>query len=170
VPTGQAVDGTLMMKSLDNVLILGVMQDGAGDGLPAGLGTSQSDPSGGNSALPTTPGGQKPGGGNTIIWMMLPILVIFVLMTSMGGRKERKRQAAMISSLKKRDRVQTQGGIIGIITEIKDNEVVLKVDEGSNTKIRFAKSAVQRVLRSTASSGAEEEEEEEEVVEEASVS
>jgi len=39
------------------------------------------------------------------------------------------------------------------------------VDEGSNTKIRFAKSAVQRVLRSTASSGAEEE-----VVEEASVS
>lgn len=152
-----------MMTSLDNVLILGLMQDGGGDGLPAGLGTSQSDPSGGNSTSPNNP--PPKGGGSSMLLMMLPILVIFVLMTSMGGRKERKRQKAMISSLKKRDRVQTQGGIIGVITEIKDDEVVLKVDEGSNTKIRFAKSAVQRVLRSTASSGAEEE-----IVETASVS
>lgn len=153
-----------MMTSLENVFILGVIQEGGGDGLPAGLGTSQGDPSGDSSSSPTTP--PPKGGGSNLLFMMLPLLLIFIFMTSMGGRKERKRQATMIASLKKRDRVQTQGGIIGVITEIKDDEVVLKVDEGSNTKIRFAKSAVQQVLRSTASSGAEEEE----MVEEASVS
>ncbi len=152
--------------------MLGFVQDGVGSGLPAGVGTGQSAPGGG--ALPTTgaPGGApgQPGQsqGNPLgpIWMFLPIIIILILMTSMGGRKERKRQAAMIAALKKRDRVQTQGGIIGVIVEMKDNEIVLKVDEGSNTKIRFAKSAVQRVLRSTAGSDAEQEE----VVEEASVS
>jgi preprotein translocase subunit YajC len=160
----------LMMTSLDNVLMLGFVQDGEGNGLPAGIGTSQPDPGGGSQPSATNPGGNPggPGGGaaNPMgpIWMFLPVIVILILMTSMGGRKERKRQAAMMASLKKRDRVQTQGGIIGVIVEMKDNEVVLKVDEGSNTKIRFAKSAVQRVLRSTASS------DEEDVAETSSVS
>ena len=37
-------------------------------------------------------------------------------------------------------------GPIGTIVSVKDDEVVLKVDESSNTKMIFIKSAVQRVL------------------------
>ena len=53
----------------------------------------------------------------------------------------------MLSSLEKGDKVQTAGGIIGTITDLKDTEVTLKVDENTNTKMKFARSAVSTVLR-----------------------
>jgi preprotein translocase subunit YajC len=52
----------------------------------------------------------------------------------------------MVSAIKKHDRVQTIGGVIGSVVEIKPDYVVLKVDESSNTRITFARSAVQQVL------------------------
>ena len=51
-----------------------------------------------------------------------------------------------MSAIKKHDRVQTIGGVIGAIVEVKPDEVVLKVDESSNTRITFARSAIQQVL------------------------
>jgi preprotein translocase subunit YajC len=42
--------------------------------------------------------------------------------------------------------VQTIGGIIGTVVESRENEVVLKVDETSNTKIKFSRNAIHRVL------------------------
>ena len=144
------------MTSLENVLTLGVMQDGA-TGIPPGVGETQQAPGPGASpgGTPTTPTANP--GGMSMIWMILPILFLFIIMTSMGGRKDRKRRNAMLGTLKKRDRVQTQGGIIGVITEIKGDELVLKVDEASNTKIRFARTAIQHILRSTASADTAEE-------------
>jgi preprotein translocase subunit YajC len=46
----------------------------------------------------------------------------------------------MLSELKKGDDVSTQGGIIGKITGLKDNEVTLQVQEG--VRIRFLRSAI----------------------------
>ncbi len=107
----------------------------------------------------TTPGGTTgaPGGpqqgpppmpwwANPLNLMLIMILGMFFLMM-MSGRKQRKQRAALLSSLKKHDRVQTAGGIIGVITDMQGDEVTLRVDEGSNTKIRFARSAIQQVLR-----------------------
>jgi len=42
--------------------------------------------------------------------------------------------------------VQTIGGILGTVIEAREGDVLLKVDESSNTKIRFARSAIHRVL------------------------
>ncbi len=78
---------------------------------------------------------------------MLGLLVFMMVTSMMSGRKEKKKRAEMMSSLKKRDRVQTVGGIIGTIVELKGDEIVLKVDEGSNTRIRFARTAVQSVVK-----------------------
>jgi preprotein translocase subunit YajC len=39
------------------------------------------------------------------------------------------------------------GGIIGTVVDLTSTEMVLRVDESSNTRIRFARSAVQQVLR-----------------------
>jgi preprotein translocase subunit YajC len=68
-------------------------------------------------------------------------------MTTMAGRKEKKKRAQMLSGVKRGDRVQTIGGEIGSIVELSDTEMVLRVDEASNTRIRFARSALQQVLR-----------------------
>jgi preprotein translocase subunit YajC len=40
----------------------------------------------------------------------------------------------------------TAGGILGSVVEVRDTEVVLKVDESSNTKIKFTRDAIKRVL------------------------
>ena len=52
----------------------------------------------------------------------------------------------MIQSLDKNDRVRTIGGIIGTVIDVKDDEVVLKVDESNNTKIRVSASSIGKNL------------------------
>ena len=78
-----------------------------------------------------------------------------ILFSFMGQRRDRKKRQAMISAVKKHDRVQTAGGIIGSIVELKPDTVVLKVDEASNTRITFARSAIQQVLTTSPESGLE---------------
>jgi preprotein translocase YajC subunit len=48
----------------------------------------------------------------------------------------------MIQSLEKNTKVRTIGGIIGTIVEVRENEVVLKIDENNNTKIKIIKGAI----------------------------
>lgn len=82
-----------------------------------------------------------------IFWVPIILIFIFMLWTnSSAQRKERKKREEMLSTLRRHDRVQTIGGIIGSVVEVKDNEVVLKVDETNNVKLRFAKSSIQQVI------------------------
>jgi preprotein translocase subunit YajC len=76
------------------------------------------------------------------------IAVIFVVMFFMfrEPRRRQKQHQKMVQSLKKNDRVRTIGGIIGTVVDIKDDEIVLKVDEANNTKIRVAPSAIGKNL------------------------
>ena len=82
-----------------------------------------------------------------IFWVLLAFIAFILITTIMSGRKEKRRVAEMLSSLSKGDKVQTAGGMIGTIAEVRDDTVVLRVDESTNTRIRFARSAVQKVLK-----------------------
>jgi preprotein translocase subunit YajC len=93
-----------------------------------------------------TPSQGAPGGFNPM-FMILPVLAVFALTTLMAGRKDKKKREQLMSSLKKQDRVQMVGGEIGIVTDLSDDEVVLRVEEG---RIRYARSAVQTILSSRA--------------------
>lgn len=83
----------------------------------------------------------------TLLVLGLIVLYLFVFRTKRTQDKQRKD---MLSNLKRGDKVQTIGGILGTVLEARDTEVVLKVDEGSNTKMRFARSAIHRVLQEQA--------------------
>jgi len=98
-------------------------------------------PNGGQQAPPSSPFG----GG--ILLIFVGFFMLLILMQVFGGRKQKKQREQMLASLAKHDRVQTIGGVIGAIAEIRDNEIVLKVDENTNTKMRFARSSVQQVLK-----------------------
>jgi len=120
-----------------------------------GGGTTTSEP-GAPGAGGTTGGGTAAPGGQaapppatnplTLLIPMLLVIIVFMWISTSGQRKERKKREAMLEALRKHDRVQTIGGVIGSIVEVKDHEVVLKVDETNNVKMRFSKSAIQQVL------------------------
>lgn len=87
---------------------------------------------------------------------MLPILLIFGVMIFFqifAGRKERRKRAEMLGSIAKYDKIQTVGGLIGSVHEVRSDEITLKVDESTNTKVHIARSAVQTVLRKGPISG-----------------
>lgn len=81
---------------------------------------------------------------------MLPILLIFgamIFFQIFAGRKERRKRQEMLSGVGKYDKIQTVGGLIGTVHEVKDGEITLKVDESTNTKVHISRSAIQTVLR-----------------------
>jgi preprotein translocase subunit YajC len=92
------------------------------------------------------PGAPRGGGMDFLFPMLLLFLVMMILFTVLGQRREKKKRQTLLGSIKKHDRVQTVGGVIGSIVEVKPDTVVLKVDESSNIRITFARSAIQHVL------------------------
>jgi len=95
----------------------------------------------------TTAGASSSGPfGPSFMFIMLGAIVLMIIVSSIGPRRERKRREALINSVRKHDQVQTSGGIIGSIVELKPDHVVLKVDESANIRITFARSAIQQVL------------------------
>ena len=80
---------------------------------------------------------------------MLPFLlliIVFFWMTTRTRRKQEREKQDMLGAMKRGDRVQTIGGILGNVVEVHENWVLVKVDEGNNTKVKFARSAIHRVL------------------------
>jgi preprotein translocase subunit YajC len=99
--------------------------------------TVASDPNAG-----TAPAGKRQGMDYTQ-FIFLGLLLIFVWMFLFRGpRKKQQEHKKMVQSLQKNDRVRTIGGIFGTVVDVKDDEIVLKVDESNNTKIRISPSAV----------------------------
>ncbi len=96
------------------------------------------------------PAGAAPGAGpwESII-LFLPVLLIFFWFFLMRPQqRQEEKQRKMFEALDKNDRVLTVGGLIGTIHLIdrEHDEVVLKVDDGNGTKIRFVLSAIHGVL------------------------
>lgn len=73
-------------------------------------------------------------------------LVVFYFILIRPQKNKDKDRNRMLANLKRGDRVQTIGGILATVVEAREDEVVLKVDETNNTKVKFARSAIHRVL------------------------
>ena len=73
------------------------------------------------------------------------LALIFLVMWFFMIRPQRKQQKeleAMRNSLKKGDKVITAGGIYGIVAEVDERTVLMKVDD--NVKIRVDKTSIQK--------------------------
>ncbi len=89
--------------------------------------------------------------GNAFGSMIVPLLFILVLgyfIIIRPTRRQEQQRQALLSALKKNDRVVTSGGIIGIVAAIKEkeDEVTLKVDESSNVRLRVTRGSIVRIL------------------------
>lgn len=86
-----------------------------------------------------------PGAEANPIMTFLPLVLIIVVFYFFMIRPQMKKQkevAAFRNSLAKGDKVVTTGGIYGKILELKENTVLLQVDD--NVKLRVDKSALIR--------------------------
>ena len=77
--------------------------------------------------------------------IILGIIVLYFFMFRSKKGDEKKR-TNMLKEMKKGDRVQTIGGILGTVVEVRDTDVLVKVDESTNTKIKFTRSAIHHVI------------------------
>jgi preprotein translocase subunit YajC len=101
-------------------------------------------------AAPSQPAGSQPP-----LWLQLlsgpfvPLMLVLVVLWVVvlrGKQKQEKQRQQMLSDLKKNDRIETIGGLLGTVLEVRDGEVVIKADENNNTKLRFRRSAIHRVI------------------------
>jgi preprotein translocase subunit YajC len=91
----------------------------------------------------------SPGAAANPLASFIPIILIFIIMYFLLFRpqmRRQKEQQRIVASLKTGDRVVTASGIHGIITNVKDTTVIVKVAD--NVKIEMDKSAVTNVLKS----------------------
>lgn len=82
----------------------------------------------------------------SLIGSLLPFLVIIVIFYFFLIRPQKKKQnetQKMLNALKKGDKVITIGGIHGTVSSVKENTVIVKVDE--NCKLEFNRSAIASV-------------------------
>ena len=80
-------------------------------------------------------------GGGMQMWIMLAL--IFGVMWFFMIRPQRKQQKELQNfrdSLKKGDKVVTIGGIFGTVCEVKEDSVLIEID--NNVKIRVSKQAI----------------------------
>lgn len=76
---------------------------------------------------------------------LILLFVIFYFLLIRPQQKQQKQRKEMLSSLKKGDRVVTIGGMHGVIKEIDDKIISLRVAD--NLNLKFARGAIDRVIQ-----------------------
>ena len=100
-----------------------------------------------DGAAPAT----KDGGGSLLSSPLVPLIAlvaIFYFLMIRPQKREQSRRLEMLAGVKKNDRVLTNGGIYGVVVGVRReaDEVTLRVDEATSTKIRVTLSSIARIL------------------------
>jgi preprotein translocase subunit YajC len=92
--------------------------------------------------------GNSGGGGGlgSLMPMLMIMFVVMIFFSMRGSSKEKKKRAKMVAAIKKGDKVQTIGGILGTVVQVNDADISLKVDENTGAKITVSRTAVQSVV------------------------
>ena len=79
------------------------------------------------------------------LFIMVAVLIGMFVWQSISNKKRRKEAEAMVTGLKKGDRVKTIGGICGFVVEINDAENSFVLETGTDTQksyVKFDKAAI----------------------------
>lgn len=77
--------------------------------------------------------------------LMFVIMYFFILRPQRKKEQERK---AMLSRVRKNDHVVTTGGIHGVVVSVKENELLVRVDDTKDVKLRIDRSAISALIES----------------------
>ncbi len=76
--------------------------------------------------------------------MVIMFAVMYFLIIRPQKQKEKKRQE-MITNVRKQDRIVTAGGVHGVVVSVKEDEVIVRIDDAKDIKVKIDKSALTSV-------------------------
>ncbi len=86
--------------------------------------------------------------GNPMMSFLPLLIIMFAIMYFLIIRPQKtkeKKRLEMISNVRKQDRIVTTGGVHGVVTSVKENEVLIRVDDAKYVKLKIDKSAITSV-------------------------
>ena len=81
--------------------------------------------------------------GSMIVFGAIGLLFYFLVFRPQG--QERKKREDMLNNIQRGDRILTRGGLYGTVADIREQVLVLKINE--NTKIEVERSYVDSVQK-----------------------
>jgi preprotein translocase subunit YajC len=87
-------------------------------------------------------------GGGFSLWMFPVIFALVYFAFIRPQSQAKKKQEEMLKGVKTGDRAVTTGGIHGVVTNVKDSTVMLKVAD--NVKLEIEKSHLDKIVRADA--------------------
>ena len=88
------------------------------------------------------------------MFLIVGMVLIWWLLVLKPQRKQEKERKAKIEGIKKGDKVLTRAGMYGVVSRVKDDVVILRIDTDGKVLVPFQKAAIEDVL--TAEVGSEE--------------
>ena len=98
-----------------------------------------------------TPAYAQSVGGAGGLGSFIPLILIFAIMYFLLIRPQQKKvkeHQAMVEALRRGDQIVTQGGLIGKVSKVKDDNEI-EVELAENVKVRVVKSTVAQVISKT---------------------
>ncbi len=83
---------------------------------------------------------------------LIPLFLIFGIMYFLLIRPQQKKlkeHQAMVAALRRGDQVVTQGGIVGKVTKVKDEEGEIEVEIAKGVNVKIVRSTIAQVLNKT---------------------
>jgi preprotein translocase subunit YajC len=98
-----------------------------------------------------TPAYAQDAGAAAAFTSFVPLILIFAIMYFLLIRPQQKKlkeHKAMVEALRRGDQVLTQGGIVGKVTHVnEDNTVVVEIADG--VKVKIVKQTIVQVMNKT---------------------
>ena len=88
---------------------------------------------------------EEPPQGMNPLLLMIPMFVLFYFMLIRPQRRQQKEHQMRLSNLRSGDEVVAAGGIHGLVTNVSDRTVTLKIAD--NVKIKVEKQSVVSILK-----------------------
>ena len=81
----------------------------------------------------------------TFLIIMVGMIVLMYVWMGRSKKKQANKRKEMLANLRKGDKVRTIGGILGTVVEIRETEVIIKIDENTGARMHFIRDAVHAI-------------------------
>ncbi|MDR2368919.1 MAG: preprotein translocase subunit YajC [Deltaproteobacteria bacterium] len=89
--------------------------------------------------------GQQSGGGMQLFILMGGFVLIFYFLLLRPQKKQQRERQNMLDNIKKGDRIQTNGGLLGVVTGVDAKELTVRI--APEVRVKIARGAVAGVLK-----------------------